>query len=510
MQAQVDPYLVREAARRVAVQHRNATVEVERCAAIARKIRDDFGDHKKQIEFYDDRGPQVAALCTRQAGKTDSTVGGSLDTALTKPGSYSVYFNTSKDECRNIVWENPDDVGLLAKLEKYKVPCKVNDTRMTVFIPAMQSRIKLIGVDDQEAMRKARGPTYDFVTVDEAQDFPNLKEFALSDIGPGTIKRRGSLRLTGTPGRVCAGYFYDVTRDDGDALPGWNVHRFTIYDNPGIPHAAEYVESLRIANGWDLDEPQLMREYHGKWVSENSSMVYRLASASPSKVYYDALPSDRQYDWRYLIGVDLGFHPDPFAIVVWAYCEDIPVLFEVDSDYHEGTDTAQQANIIASLCAKYKPERVVCDAGSGGLKQIVEADWQRRYGLPVDVAQKAHKESAIEAFNSDLVAGRIKLQRDGKLARQMLVLPWKNKIGARKVEHPKFRNDMCDAALYAYRESTFFEGAPRPQPVDQGAPEFEAHRMTAYKEELLAAYDEDSDIGGLYDLEGDGWENWNR
>ena len=507
-------YASREGARHFGSLTRTSVEEAEVCKKIARRIREEMQSHPKQLAFFDDPSPQVAALCTRQAGKTFGCVHRQIYTALTKPNSYSVYINTSRDECRNIVWENPDNVGLLSTLERFNIPCDVNDTRMSIRIPAMRSRIKLIGIDDSREVNKLRGPTYDDVIIDESQSIPYLRRMAIDVAGPGTIKRKGALRLIGTPGDVCEGFFHDITREDGGALPGWSVHRFTIYDNPGIPHAREYVDKIKLANGWADDDETYLREYCGRWAAASRILVYRLSTLPRERRYHAGLPLG--HDWRYLIGVDLGYYPDPFGVVVWAYCDDIPCLFEAESEQYESLDTEQQAKILAGLVEKYNPDRVVCDAGSGGLKQIVVGDWQQRYGLPVDVAQKEHKDSAIDAFNADLVGGRVRLREGSPLDKQMLVLPWKDKIGSRRVEDVhrnsgRFHNHLCDAALYGYRESSFFDARPRPSRPAAGTPELYDLRAAEEKDKELELY-RAPEVDNLYDLmEDDGdWKSWNR
>jgi hypothetical protein len=157
---------------------------------------------------------------------------------------------------------------------------------------------------------------------------------------------------------------------------------------------------------------------------------------------------------------------------------------------------------------------MVADAGSGGLKQIVVGDWQLRYGLPVDVAQKEQKDSAIDMFNADVVAGRIRFRRGSILAKQMLVLPWKDQIGARRVEDVRrnggrFANHMCDAGLYAYRESAFYEGRARTQRAPAGSPERANEDAAIEKQRVLQRAG--GDPTSLYDLvdgdEAGGWRS---
>ena len=507
----VDPFLLRDAAARAASLTRGRGDEIARCKAIAGQLRAELS--APQLALHIDPSPRAAALCSRQAGKTFDCVHDLLDTALTRQGGYSIYVNTSKDECRNIVWDNPDQgVGLLATIERLKIPCETNDTRMSVRIPATGSRIKLIGIDDKAEVKKIRGPAYDLVIIDEAQGIPYLQALAVDAAEPGIVKRRGRVRVVGTPGEVCDGLFYEITRDDGGALKGWSVHRWTILENPGIPHAEEYLAALMREKGWTEDNETFQREYRGRWVTASSLLVYRLTAVAETLRYHDGLPVGN-YDWRFLVGIDLGFYPDPFAVVVWAYCDDLPSLFEVESESFESLNTEQQAGILAGLVEKYQPERMVGDAGSGGLKQIIVGDWQQRYGLPVDVAQKEHKDSAIDAFNADLVAGRIKLRRDSALDKQMRVLPWKNQIGAKRVEDVRrnkgnFHNDLCDAGLYAYRESAFYEGRPRPQRPALGTPERINLDVSEEKARLISRVQEGP--LSLYDLADDGGSEWRR
>lgn len=505
---------------------RNREAELARCAAIAEQLRAELAGHPKQLALFSDPATQAAALCTRQAGKTAYNVHDLLHTSLTRQNAYSIYVRTSKDEIRNNIWDNEDDVGLLSTIRRHGIPCDTHDGRMSVWFPATRSRIKLIGIDDIPEVRKLRGPTYDLAIIDEAQDIPYLTRL-LDAIRAGLVKRKGRVRVTGTPGQVCDGEFFDITREDGGAKPGWSVHRFTIYDNPGIPHAAEYVAAKKAENGWTDDDEAYLREFCGKWVTASRLLVYRLAAVAKEKRYHK-LPQDADgrlgggHDWRYLVGVDLGFYPDPFAVVVWGYRDDDPHLYEVESGSHESLDTEQQAAILAELVDRFQPERMVCDAGSGGLKQIVVGDWQQRYELPVDVAQKEQKDSAIDMFNADLVAGRILLREGSPLDGQMAILPWKDQIGARRVEDVRrnkgrFHNDICDAALYAYRESPFYMGKPRADGPAPGTPEHEEALIEAHKERSIRRldmrHDDEDDIATLGDLEereerGGGWRSW--
>lgn len=503
---------LRDAAMVAATSAQTGTRAKQRCAEIARALRAELSP--KQRDFSDDPNPTAAALTSRQAGKTTNCVHDLFETALTVPNSLSVYINTTEPECRRVVWRNPDpSVGLLATIRRHKIPCRTNESELLVHVPALNSFIQCIGVDDAASVGKLRGPTYDKVYVDECQKIGYLKELVEGALEAGTIKRRGKIRLIGTPGDVCEGYFFDITRADGGALKGWNVHRWTLLDNPGIPHAAEWLRELMIRKGWSEENETFRREYRGEWVADSSLLVYRLAGRPLASRYYKTLPVGN-YDWRHVVGIDIGFYPDPFAVVVWGFCEDIPRLFERESFEQEALNTEDQANIIRRVRDQYRPERMVADAGSGGLKQIVVGDWMGRFGLPVDMAQKEEKDSAIDMFNTDMDKGRIATVEGSILSSQMLILPWKKKIGARRIEDVRrnggrFLNHACDAGLYGYRETPFYMAEPREEMPPPGSMGDVVREMDSRKSQLLDHYDQ-GEVNSIYDAmdRRGGWSTW--
>jgi hypothetical protein len=501
---------LRASAAKAADATRARVLARRRCGEIATQICSELSPI--QLAFKRDPSPTAAALTSRQAGKTFTCAHDLLDTALTVPNSLSVYINTTEDECERVIWRNPDSgVGLLQTIERLKIPCRTNETKHLIHVPAMNSFIQLIGVDDEPSIGKIRGPTYDKIYVDESQKIGYLKELVEGSAEAAMIKRHGVIRLIGTPGSSCDGFFFDITRADGGAIKGWSVHRWTILDNPGIPHAAQYLQDLLKRKGWTEDNEIFRREYKGEWVADSSLLVYRLAKRGKLG-YYDALPAGN-YDWRNVVGIDLGYYPDPFAYVVWTYCEDIPVLFERESAEHEALNTEDQAYIIKRVNEQYRPERMVGDAGSGGLKQIVVGDWQGRYHLPVDMAQKEDKDAAIEMFNTDIDKGRVKFLEKSILSQQMLILPWKKKIGAKRIEDVrrnggKFLNHACDGGLYGYRETPFYLGQPREEMPPPGSLAAASRELDERKEALLRRYDSDEPTS-IYDaMDSGGWKEW--
>jgi len=68
------------------------------------------------------------------------------------------------------------------------------------------------------------------VVIDEAQAFGiDLRQLVYGVLKPAVADYRGTIVLTGTPGNLIKGLFFDVTNG---REAGWSGHRWTTYDNP--------------------------------------------------------------------------------------------------------------------------------------------------------------------------------------------------------------------------------------------------------------------------------------
>jgi hypothetical protein len=82
----------------------------------------------------------------------------------------------------------------------------------------------------------------------------------------------GWLALTGTPGPVLSGYFYEATEGKRH---GYSLHKWTLFDNPYLPNARRFVDELKLKKAWASDNPTLRREYYNKWVLDLEALVFR-------------------------------------------------------------------------------------------------------------------------------------------------------------------------------------------------------------------------------------------
>lgn len=524
--------LLAERARRLAA---TTPAKYERITAA---IRGEY--HPKQGAFARSQAEQEAAICTRRSGKSRCIIAEMLCTALEEPNSHQVYINETKHESKRIAWrgaKNKD--GFIPLLQRFGMlgEVRTNKTELSITF-ANGALIELFGADDADQMEKLRGGAYRRVVVDEAQKIVHLQELVEGVLQPAMrdqfmeTGRAGQIWLTGTPSQETAGYFYDVTNDE-EPLAGWEVHRWSVSDNPYFGATPEIrwantAGAILAKNRWTGSEPKFQREWLGKWVKEDARYVYhanrmpehRLVFA-PLRMHADGsydheraladLPQrtdgrkPRRIEWMSALGVDLGYDPGAFALVLWAYSHDHPDVYEMWSWKMTGLVPDVQREAIDAIRSSVPLTIMVGDPGGLGKGEL--EGWRERHGLPIDDAEKTQKRTWMEFFNGDITSGRVRLREGSPLLHEMKHLMWAP-IKARRAEAPgvaiapkewanrKLKdgsvpgNHCCDAGLYAYRHLThYLHRAPEDLP-EVGSPEWfrrEEQRM----EDEIDEYDPD-------------------
>jgi hypothetical protein len=451
--------------------------------------------HPKQADAVGDEGRLIAVLGTRRCGKSRGFLRRMIYDAITIPSSYQVYINTSWPECRRIAWRGarPGD-GLLSLNSIYGLGATFIKTERSMIFPN-DSLVECIPADDPRSIERALGLACHRVWIDEAQKMPHLDYAVREVLGPTMTDFDGQMVLTGTPSRDCSGLFYEVTKDDSE-LTGWNVHHFSVLDNPffGDTKEQRYQQTIRnhcLKFNLEEDDPEVQREWFGRWVVEDANFVYHvhrvnedsllyaparyMRGKKPNHLFLGGTPDiakaildlplradGRAYDWLFGAGFDLGYEPDPFAYTIWAWTIDLPILYELASWKQIRLIPDEQAQIIGDLHHTAPFSFAGADAGGGG-KAIVRGwseGWLDRYPIPIEEAPKSNKTTAIEMLNNDIRAGRVRLRANGPLHAEMQKLTWtQSKGNARRVEnvrrdtHGRKRcpNDCCDSALYGHR-----------------------------------------------------------
>ena len=543
---------------RVAIQRRlrEASRVVDYRAIADRLVVEHFAE---QRAYDEDPARLKAALCGRRAGKSRGKNKGILRRAMRQRGGRFLVINETRSEVRRINWIGVQGDGLASVVERERLPAKLNAAEMSVTFPDVESSIVCVGVDDEASIRKALGGAYHGVWWDEAQKIPPRFEQTIREVFmPTLLDHGGTFELTGSPSRQMAGLFYDVTRDDVKAAKGWSVHRWNLLANPhfgravvegdgawwalnklgnydGGPYATqleaeERAVELRYRDGIvdlqslyggpdvaPIDSPIMLREGFGRWTHEDAAYTYAYHRADHARLFYaphrtradgfpdiaaaiDDLPFGlAQRDEVILaLGADLGYYPDPFAFVIWAWHRSDDAIYEVASWRRTHLDSNAQAAVLHAVRRVCQPAIWVADAGGGGRPVVAgwSAEWTTRYGLPFQEADKANKAGAIENFNVDLVTPslrgdgpRMRLREGGPLAQELSAIQWARTVSAtgRLVEDPSIPNDTADAGLYAHRHAWHHRYRPEvPRPVP-GTPEHDA----AEERKMIDAAEED-------------------
>lgn len=413
------------------------------------------------------------------------------------------------------------------------------------------SQIEMFGADSVTRQSNKRGDAKHVFWIDEAQDFPDLEQFFDAVVIGSLTDTEGACWLTGTPGVDCAGMFFEITKEEEhERLPNWEVHTLASTHNPffgaviqadvgyfvqdnlgkrtGPYDTRDEAEAAAVrvrwertagaamlAKSWEGDEPDFVREWLGKWVRTDARYVYPVHSVAehvlvyaPQRLcdnpisskhprWYDHVAAVRDlpqaprgvlpYQWLFGVGVDFGYWPDPFALVVFAFCYALPDVFEMFSWKMTRVNTDEQGAYMKLLWVTM--DHIVSFVGDAAGKQDDFAVWQGRMNVPIDEANKKGKNTLEEFLANDIRVGRVHFRGDPppteKGARRVLsplltemqhlvYLPGKpgktREVDKhRKVAGVAHGDHNCDAGRYLYNDLRHYLAKPPEQRPESGS-----------------------------------------
>lgn len=395
-----------------------------------------------QRAFIEDENQFVAAQCGRRAGKTTALAERFIKTMGKHPGSLSRYIALTRDSAKDIMWP------ILQELDdKYNLEAEFTETNLTMTLPN-GAKLKLMGADMQNFIRRLRGAKSPAVAIDEAQDFGDHLQSLVNDVlTPSIADYKDSwLAMTGTPGPIPRGYFYDVTHG---GIGGYSNHKWTIFDNPHMPNAKAFVEQLKARNQWEDNNPTYLREYRNQWVLDVESLLIKY----DEKInHYEQLPIAK---WNYILGVDIGFK-DSDALAVLGWSESQPNIYLVEEAVTGNQDITSLVDQINRLQKLYDISKIVMD--TGGLGKKVAEEIIRRHHIPVQAADKARKFENVSFLNDWLRQRRFYAKSTSRFAQDsfQLQIDYEKTTPDRLIVKKGFHSDIIDAVLYAFKESPAF------------------------------------------------------
>lgn len=417
----------------------------------------------EQTKFIEDPAHLKAAFCTRRAAKSYSDGLYLFKEGVENAGVSTLYMALTRDSAKKIMWK--DVLKVINKT--HNLGAKFNETALTATLPN-GSVTYLTGVDaDEEEKNKLLGQKYKLAILDEASMYGiDLRELIYGILKPAVADYNGTICMTGTAGNITQGLFYDVTRRDGKGRePGWAVHEWTALQNP-------YIRTQWLAELAEIDRERplfkktaLYRQWYlNEWVIDTNKLVYWYQEGRND---YQALPRHKHGEWSYVLGVDLGYRPDPSAFALVGFHSHDKTLYVLESQKQLEMDITDVATRIKWFQSRYPIFKVVID---GSNKQAVE-EIQKRHDVALTAADKRGKSDFIEIMNAEFVQGQIKMlpSTNADLVDEWKKLVWVtqgDKIVIPREEHPGLANHIADATLYAWRFCYSYLGEAPQKPVD--------------------------------------------
>lgn len=533
-----------EARRRRAARTGQLAGSGQRIEQLTTRIRAFY--YPKQRAFFRSKAKRKATKKTRRSGATAGGCRELVARAIEQRGFRATYVASTRIEAKARAWESDTNSGFVDVVRTYGVRldqpgveaydlagvvATIRENELVIRF-SNGSLIDLFGADEERALAKLRGRAKHVFWVDEAQDFRFLERLYKAVITGAMVDYDGECWLTGTPGRDCAGMFYEVTTDELDPAPlaGWEVHRIAVVDNPFFgcvawregqwfvvdnlaqetgPYPDEAAaEAAAVAirwersagltireNGWAEDDPDLLREWYARWVRADARYVYALHAVPEHRIVYaptrlgvDGFPDmqlaladlpgrDKLREYFTGLGADLGTR-DAFAFVVWAWSLKDPVLYELASWKKTGLDYDEMAGYLHAVRAQINLSVVVADAGGGGKPAVMgwSKRWVDRYRIPIVEAKKSpgYKPIAIKQMNTEIRQGRIALRKDGALIKEWRAHRWAplRSSDGKEVEDPRTENHCSDGGLYGFLETYAHRYRPEAPKIVPGTPEW--------------------------------------
>lgn len=425
---------------------------------------------------------QRLARCGRRAGKT-TAVATALVLAALEPGAQAAYVALTRENAKYLL------VPELERLaERHRIPMRINVADLVAHVGGSGGgTIFMRGTDNEKSVDKLRSFHFELLALDEMAFYGAHVAKLIDSLEATMLDRQGAMVAISSPGYVCAGKFWDIDQPS----TGWERHHWTVLDNPHIPHAAAWLAELRHKRGWPENDPTYLREYMGQWVDDQRSLCFPF---DPRINMYEALPVMAPPPWHHVMGVDVGYAPDPSAFVVLAYNMAWPDAYVVHSERRERWMPSQVWDRAAVLERKFGVSKIHCDGTAGQIAEL-----QQRFSIPVSLPPKADKAMHIAHIADDLRNGRLKLRaEDAGLIQEMRTVAWS---ADRKGPEKSVPNDLSDALQYAWQASSHYAARPLPPPPtarERMDDEEQRHERDAIDAAERAAADADGDDAELY------------
>jgi len=414
------------------------------------RIHKQFFDKQRNV-LFDVEARRKVVVVGRRGGKTEDLAGLYCQTSVTD-NSPMLYINLNFKNAIKQMWQPVKDVS-----EKAGLVIARENISEGIIEWANGSILMFGGNSTTVDQEKWRGYKFRLVGIDECGSQRWLRSLIDEIITPTLIDFEDScLVLQGTPPRVPKTFFESMWNS-----PAFKKYTWSIIDNPFIPNPLEFIQEMADKRGLTLESPFIQREYFGVMGSYDlEAMVYK------GRQYHTEPPTYKITDIA--VGIDYGFS-DYNAVMGLAYNREIKkgYIF-AERKFNKATVTEIVAN-TRDVMEEAKQIAIQHNMDLGNIEIVADTNEESityelatTYGLPARNAYKYNKEMAIAQFAECLRSGQITIKKGDFLDEEMETLIFMrdeedhilpiidDDIGG----HP----DAADAALYAFRQFSFYSG----------------------------------------------------
>lgn len=447
----------------------------------------------EQNKFILDSSAFIDAQCSRRGGKSSGLAIRFFKTMNRYPGATCRYLALTGDSARDIMWPVLEELD-----EKYKIGLKFIPSRLTVVSPN-GGKLRLYGADMKNFIRRLRGNKSPGTAVDEAQEFGTHLEYLVDDIlTPMMVDFPDAwLAITGTPGPVPSGYFFEITKLKKH---GYSHHEWTFLNNPYLPDPHGFIKRLIEQKQWEANHPTLLREWYNNWVVDLEALWIKYKTDIND---FTDLPVHTK-QWNYILGIDIGWKDaDAFAVLAWS--ESSPATYLIEEIVANKQDITGLRTQIETLRSKFPFHKIVMD--TGGLGKKIAEELTARYGLPIEAADKTRKQENAEILNDALRMGNFKARKESRFAQDsyLIQVDWDKSTPDRIVIKKNPHSDIIDAVLYAFKESPAFHYRPLVEPLKPGTLEYDRMQEEKHLQAAIETVKREQ-----AQKNGDNLLNWNK
>lgn len=351
--------------------------------------------HKAQKEIAKSTNRFRVLVCGRKFGKTSLASEEIKGAILTGDRKRVLYIAPTLLDARRLMWDR-----LIKELEGAII--SKNDTRLEIEVGTLDGGKNIIFLGSWEKVQNYRGDEFDFVILDEVQDYRNFWVGWHEALRPTLSPRKGTGLFMGTPKGF--NHFYDLYGHDSED-PDYKGFHFTSYDNPHVDK--EEIEKAKL----ELTEDRFAQEYLADF-RKQEGLVYKEFDRDRHLVDDLSLPENVS---DVILGIDFGFTNPTAVLEIHKYGDN---QYCVVSEWYKPRKTKTE---IAEYATSLEPNIVYPDPEDPEAIQKLE-----------DMALNCHE------VNKDVVAG---IDRVRELFKQ-------NKITI----HKNCKNLIAELESYAYPE----------------------------------------------------------